>query len=141
MFTETLAQRDSIAGTPLHPATYNGANNTGFVDMSLFNRVEFIGALGANGTAATLDGYLQESNNTNGTGATPVTGSNLTQIASANSRFTMECRSDQLTKRYVRAVLTISVASSACCFPIATHHRYGPQGSDVDTTNSQRVVV
>lgn len=143
MFTEQIKERDSFAGTPVFPASVNGANNTGTVDMSKFHRVFFLGSVGTLGGSATVDCKLQETNEVGGGNATDITNAAITQINTANSKFTLEIRADQVTKRYVRGVLTIGTAASvACLFPIGTVARYKPaNGNDVDSANTQRVVA
>lgn len=142
MFTEQLKERDSIAGTPIHPASLNGAQNSGTVDMSKFNRVQFMGGVGTLGTNATIDARLEESDNSNGASGVNITGASITQINAANKHFTIEVRADQLSKRYVRCVVTVGVAASVItCYPIGTAARNKPATSNDDASVNERKVT
>jgi hypothetical protein len=119
MYNETITQRLALgAGVP--PQTVNGAAvNTDSIDMSKLKRCFVIVSFGATvGGTVTLS--LQESSDNatwpaNGT-ASPFSGSgglNTQQTLTppvANTEYTFEVRTDQLTsgKRYVRLNINVS---------------------------------
>jgi hypothetical protein len=127
MMTEKLAERDAIAGTGIVPASTNGAAYTGTVDMSKYNRVQFIGLCGTLGGSGTVDAGLYQSNNSNGATNTSVAGTNIAQITVNNSTFRIEVRADQLTARYVLCKVTVgTLASIVGMVPLGTEARYHP---------------
>lgn len=121
-FTETATQRLGIMDV-LNSQTLTNASVTSLgIDMSKVKRALFIVSLASTvaGTG-TLDGRLQGSNNSNFTGNTNISGTNLTQMTTNNTIETVEIRSDQLVQatpaaqiasapyRYVRLQLTDAV--------------------------------
>lgn len=141
MFTEQMKEGLGLAGTPIHPRSANGAVSTGVVDMSKFNRVMFLGEIGTLGTDAVLQGYVQGTNESGGGNSVNISGLAITNINTANQAFTVECRSDQLTYRYIKMVLNVNVASVVSCFPIVSHPRYHPSTGSDDASIAQRVAL
>ncbi len=144
-FTETIREGVSIPGAPVYPiSTNNATRTTGVVDMSKFNRVTFLGEIGAITALSSVRGYLQESDYANGASATNISGAIVTNIVNtANSAFTIEVNSTQLTKRYVVGVIeeNATLAATIGMYPLATQPRYHPSNSNDVNTVLQRVVV
>lgn len=146
MFTETLKERDALAAAPASKVAGTGAVNTGLVDMSLYHRVEFLVSLLSLAGDAQLDAKLQQGNESDGSDMADITGAAITQYDPAgtativNKNFTIEIRADQLTKRYVRGVLTITTSNStAAMIPLGTEARHKPVSDNASAI--QRVVV
>ena len=117
MFTETVKERLAIMDVLNNAAVNNTTAITLGIDMSKVKRaaylVTFTSSVAGTGT---LDGRLQGSFNSNFTGNTNITGTNLTQMTTNGTLQTVEIRSDQLvqinsTYRYVRLHLTGAVNS------------------------------
>lgn len=153
-FTELIKERDSFAGTIQYNQAVNNATLTsGSVDMSKFNRCQFIVAVSSLLPGASVNAYLQESaypNNfqpTNivspGSGANPTLNSAIT---TANTCATLELNSTQMTKRYLSCVAGEYNVQGVglSIIPYATDPRYPPQNSpttsDVASVN-QRIAV
>ena len=100
---ELLKEDHTWAGTPIYPAaSANQTLYTGTVDMSKYNRVQFIIACGTMGASGNTLFQLQMTNNANGQSNTNVATTNSgtgTAVAINNSSqgATVECRADQLT--------------------------------------------
>jgi hypothetical protein len=145
MFTQTLKEGLSIAGTPVHGISASGNQATGTIDMGKFNRAMFVGDIGTLGANATVSAWLEQCVNANGTGNANITGANITAISSANKMFTIEIRADQLaatgTGQYVRCVVNANVASVVSVVPIGAEARYQPSTSNDDASVVQRIVV
>ena len=116
MLTEQLTQALAIAGAPIHPQSVGvGTADTGGLDMSKFRRALFVLDVGAFGSSATVDMKLQESTDNSSFTDLAGTGVAITQLVAAggNNRLaTLEVRADQLTKRYVRARVTVGTAAT-----------------------------
>lgn len=103
-----------IAFIPL-VATNNGTQFSQTIDMSRFNRAQFIMQLGAvqAGGLATMN--LQQTNNANGATnvnllGSGVGGTNAVAVGtSANQICRIEVRADQMTRRYLQCVVVTSV--------------------------------
>ncbi len=144
MYTELLKERDSIAGTPVYPQSLNGASGTtGTVDMSKFNRVQFIGGIGTKTNGCVVSCYLQETNNSDGSSATNIASVAITAITNtANNGFTLEVFAGQLTKRYVVGVINVATAAATVMLiPVATEARFQPCNNNDDATVVQRIYV
>jgi hypothetical protein len=146
MYQEQLTQALSIAAAPIHPAQYAaGTQNTGGLDMQLFKRATFLLDVGAFGGGGTIDMKLQES--TDNITFTDLAGTNvaITQLVAAggNNRLaTLEVRADQLTKRYVRALVTIGVAATIFgCLPLGGEAIHKPGNVNDVAAVVQRAVV
>jgi hypothetical protein len=146
MYTEQLSQGLSIAAAPIHPASYAaGTQNTGGVDMQKFRRVMFVLDVGVFGGGATVDMKLQES--TDNVTFTDLAGTNvaITQLVAGggnNREATLEVRTDQITKRYVRAFVTIGTAVTLLCvIPVAGEAVNKPGAKQDDASVAQRQVV
>ena len=137
-FCQTLAERDSLAGNAVIPASLNGTSNTGLVDMSRFNRVMFICATGTvNSNSATV---LQQGNNANGSDQTNITNAAAANVNGANATWTLEVASNQLTGRYVRCQIVNTLASIGAVIPVATMARYAPANAYDSAQVAQRFV-
>lgn len=116
MVTEQLSQALSIAGAPIHPQSVAaGTADTGGIDMQKFRRAAFILDVGVFGSSATVDMKLQESTDNSSFTDLAGTGVAITQLVAAggNNRLaTLEVRAGQLTKRYVRARVTVGTAAT-----------------------------
>lgn len=148
MFTQQLKERDSLAAAPATKVAGTGAVNTGLVDMSRFHRVQFLVCLASLAGDATLDAKLQQGDQSDGSDMADISGAALTQYNPAGTAtitdktFTLEVRADQLTKRYVRGVMTIGTSNStAAIIPLATHCRYGPASGFDHTSAIERIVT
>ena len=120
MYTEQMSQGLSIAGNPIHPHSLAAASptGTGGVDMSKFRRALYILDVGAFGASATVDMKLQESPDNATWTDLAGTGVAIAQLqsASGNNRLaTLEARAGQLTKRYLRALVTVGAAATQVC--------------------------
>ena len=142
MMTETIRERMSL-GQMIHSASHNGVSNTGTLDMSLFNRANFIIDVGTLGASGTIDASLYESDNANA--AAPnglIAGSAITQIIAANKTATVEVRADQMTRRYLLLSSNNNVAASVySVFPCGHEPRNHPCNSNDYADVSQRLVV
>jgi hypothetical protein len=146
MYTEQLSQALGIAGAPIHPQSVSpGTADTGGIDMSRFRRATFILNVGAFGASATVDMKLQES--TDGSSYTDLAGAGvaITQLAAAggNNRLaTLEVRAGQLTKRYVRARVTVGTAATTLqCLALGGEAVDKPGSANDISAVAQRSVV
>lgn len=144
MFTENMSQQLGLAAAPRHAATINNTTgDTGGVDMRLFERVIFFFSVGTNGSSASLVFKLQES--TDDVTYTDITGGATAAITAANKCGSLEVRSDQLTKRYVRCRCTESATQTATVATIAlgceARHKPGGKGATETATVAERLVV
>jgi hypothetical protein len=117
MITNTMTLDLSLGAVQISPQSLApGSFGTGGLDMQKFLRAMFLLNVGAFGVAATVDMKLQESNDsTFAVGTTDITGAVLTQLLAAggdNKMATIEVKVSQLTKRYVRALVTVGVAAT-----------------------------
>jgi len=116
VIAEQLTQALAIAAAPVHAQSASvGTADTGGVDLQKFRRAIFILNVGVFGSSATVDMKLQES--TDNSSFTDLAGTNvaITQLAAAggnNKLASLEVRADQITKRYVRARVTIGTAAT-----------------------------
>lgn len=137
--TETLKE-DHAIGLPIYPATNNGTQYTGTVDMSKFNRIMFICQTAVVGGGGNAQFQVQQTNNSNGQTNANVTNAAAT-IGASSQCATIELRADQLTMRYVQCKQVINTnASAAGCMPMACETRQHPQASD-DASVTERVVL
>lgn len=127
MFTEALKERDSLNAAGIPPQSLNGTANSTAVDMSLFNRVQFLVYTGVG--AFSVNAALQQGNNANGSDAAAITNGAAASVNSANAGFTLEIASNQLTGRYVRVQLVTIGAVLVAAVPVATEPRYHPANS------------
>lgn len=143
MFTQQLKERDAIPA-PLYPISLNGASGTtGVIDMSKYNRCEVVFMIGAAVANANVRGYLQQTNNSDGSSPSLITGSNSATIANTSNRsFTIECQAAQLTARYVIGVVNVETAAAVVsALPIGTEGRFPPVTSGDANTVAERLVV
>lgn len=142
MFTQLLKERDSIAALPVFPASMNGSQVTGAVDASKFNRINFDVLVGTLGSGGSIQAYLCESVNSNGTGLTNISGGAITNIATANCAATLEVSAMSLTKRYVYCGFIVNViASIFSCTPRGTEGRFPPVNSNDSVSVTQRLAI
>jgi hypothetical protein len=121
MFTERMSQGLSLAATPVQPQTLNNSNTStgnGGVDMQKFRRVLFIVLTGSVTSGGSLSVQLQQSAD-GATSWTNITGAALTAITASNKVATLEMRADQMTNRYVRALLTETGSQNVVCACVA----------------------
>jgi hypothetical protein len=143
-YTELLKERDCIAAAPIFPVSNQGNQQTGLVNMFKWGRVQFVYCVGTLGTNGTVDMYLQQGNNANGSDQAnipAISGGNIaiTQITAANRVGGLEVSAPQLTGQYVRGCVVDGVAASiVALIPLATDGRY-PPATDYDPTNIQRI--
>ncbi len=135
MYTEQLSQALAFNGNPVHPASIAvGTSDTGGVDLQLYKRALAIVDVGSVGAAGTVDMKWQES--TDNVTFTDLAGTNvaITQITANNKIATLEVRSDQITKRYVRARVTVGANAVTLCQIIlggVAIHKPGGAGAGV----------
>jgi hypothetical protein len=147
MYTEQLSQSLSIAAAPIDPQSVApGTIDTGGIDMSKFRRARFILHVGAFGTNATVDMKLQESNASDfSSGVTDVAGAAITPLAAGggNNRLaSIEVRAGQLSKRYVRARVTVGTAATILqCLPLGSEAVHEPANVNDVAAVAQRLVV
>lgn len=120
MFQQTMTE-GLVYSDRLNYQTVNNASVSSLgVDMSKVKRLRyFINLWNTVAGTGTLDGRLQGSANSNFTGNTNITGTNLTQLTANNTSASVEIRSDQLvqfnsTYRYVRLHLTGATNAVTC---------------------------
>lgn len=146
MYTEQLTQALSIAAAPIHPQSVAvGTANTGGIDMQLFRRATFILDVGAFGASATVDMKLQESTDNVTFTDLAGTGVAITQLTAAggNNRLaTLEARAGQLTKRYLRAQVTVGAAATTLqCLALGGEAVHNPGNASDIAAVAQRSVV
>ena len=148
--TELLLEDHAWAGTPIYPAANaNNAYYTGTVDMSKYNRVQFLIACGTVGATGNTLFQLQQTNNANGQSNTNVAVTNsgtatFVTINTSSQGATIECRADQLTQRYAQLGVVVGDGPSTfCVIPNASEARQHPTGKtsadDPSITSGNRV--
>jgi hypothetical protein len=112
-FTQQLSEMLALVSVTDPNEFGTGTNGGDVVDMRYFRRVMFIVAIGALGTAATVDFKLQGSAD-GSTGWTDITGKAITQLTEAgtdaNKQAIVEITAEEtstLGYRYVRGLLTV----------------------------------
>ena len=138
--TEALYEDHAIAGAPIYPASNNGTQYTGAVDMQKFNRVQFLLITGVVNGSGVVTLLLQQSNNANmqtnvnilgQNGQLGIAGTQNANVAvSASSQIArVEVRKDQCQRRYVQGQVTVTVNQSIlACIPMASEALNHPQG-------------
>ena len=149
MYTEQLTQALSLADfiPPANTANSATPNYSTGIDISKFKRVMYEIQIGAITGAGTVDAKLQSAAASNFASAHNITGSNITQVTNANTRVTIEVRSDEVQQlnagdRYVRLAVTIganSVVFGATGWGGSAEHR--PANANDPNTVIQRLVV
>jgi hypothetical protein len=138
MMTELQKEAISLAAINcgLPPQSVNGSINTGTIDMSKFNRGGFIVS-----SAGTANAYLKQSANANGAGATNMQSSPQNAAAvNTNGFVTLECRSDEMTSRYLLCQIVTDAAASTCAVGIGTEPRFGPANASDNAFVATRLV-
>ncbi len=112
MNPETMTQRLAVMDV-LNYASINNASVTSLgIDMSKVTRaIWYLQGWTSTAGTGTLDARLQGSANSNFTGNTNISGTNITQLTANNTLTSVEIRSDQLASlnlnyRYVRLSVT-----------------------------------
>src|SRR5271166_5539422 len=147
---ELLLEDHAWAGTPAYPTSNaNGNIYTGTVDMSKYNRVQFLIACGTMGATGNTVFQLQQTNNANGQSNTNVAVTNsgtatAVTINTSSQGATIECRADQLTQRYAQLGVVVGDGPSTfCVIPNASEARQHPTGKtsadDPSITSGNRV--
>lgn len=133
--TEALYEDHAIAGTPIFPVTNNGSQFTGTVDMSKFNRVQFLCMVSTLGGGGNFLFQLQQTNNSNGASNVNIAGSSggqnpVVTVATASQIARVEIRSDQMTRQYVQCAIIGNGTNAGIpsCVPMASEARQHPQG-------------
>lgn len=114
-----LAETLSVLAT-IDPVSQGvGSVTTGWIPASNHERFMAIVQTGVLGTAATLDGKLQQATDSSGTGVKDITGKALTQIVKAtgdNKQALINLRAEELDLAnnftYFRLSLTVAAAAS-----------------------------
>lgn len=145
MYPEQLTQALGIAAAPVHPQSVGAGNaDTGGIDLQKFRRAIFLLNVGAFGASATVDMKIQES--TDNSSFTDLAGTNvaITQLLAAggNNRLaSLEVRADQVTKRYVRARVTVGTAATTLyCLPLGGEAVQKPGNQNNIAAVAQQVV-
>ena len=142
MFTRNLKERLAFLAF-LHPVSNTAAVgaegfNTGTADLRKYHRFCVKFWLGTRGAAATWNCTVRQTNNSNGTSATNVSGLyTTTTLQIANQVVTMEGRCDQLTARYVVGSMYDATGTAASVIAMEVwglNPRFG-QASDDNNTN------
>jgi hypothetical protein len=114
MLTNPMTTDLAVAAAPIHPQlVVVGDADSGGVDMRTFLRALFLLDIGVFGAGATVDMKLQESSDD--IAYTDITGFSITQrlAAGGNDKVaSIEIRSEQAAKRYVRARVTVGVTDT-----------------------------
>lgn len=136
---QLIKERDSL-GNAVYPASNNGINYTGIIDMSKFYRAELYGQVGVLGASGSIAAGFQSGTTANGSDMTNMSGGNLsTNIAINNQQFTIELAygaSELASNRYVRGYLLVNTIASQCSLAIrGSEPRYGAQSSDDASVN------
>jgi len=105
----------------------NVAAASKFVDMRDFEYVDFLVQVGA--VDIVVDAKAQESVNADGSSASDITGSNVTQIAATddNRMVVISVRKATTTKRYVGVLVTVGDGATGANVSVAAL-RYGKAG-------------
>lgn len=147
MYTEQMSQGLSIAGNPIHSQSLAAATptGTGGIDMSKFRRALFILDVGVFGASATVDMKLQESPDNSTWTDLAGNGVAITQLTAGggNNRLaTLEARAGQLTKRYLRVLVTVGTAATqVCCIALGGEAISKPGAQNDVAAVAQRSVV
>ncbi len=114
-FSEQMAVMDAI--NPVSQAA--GTVTTGWISAANFERFLALITTGVLGASATVDGKLQQAQDSSGTGAKDITNKAITQIVKAsgdNKMAMIDCRDDELDVTngfcYIRLSLTVGTAAS-----------------------------
>ena len=140
------SERFAVAAVVAPGARAAGAGNSGWVDTALYSRLAAVISTGVLGASATIDAKWQQASDSSGTGVTDITQGQLAQIVKAsgdNKQAVMNLDVNRLTdrtKRFVRLVLTVGVATSdAGAVVLGVDPRHAP-ASDNDPATVVQVV-
>jgi hypothetical protein len=127
----------------IDPVDANNADSeTDVIDMSKWHEVLFIVMVGAIASSGTFDFKLQESDNSDGSSASDISGKSITQLTDAddNKQVLINLRSEECSKRYVKGVMANSAHSQlAAVVALGMEPRVGP-ASDDDLSSVDEIV-
>ena len=97
-------------------------HDSGWVDMSKFERIMAIAMVGTLGEGAEFDAKLQQAQDADGTGVKDITGKAITQMSEdvspvdEDNQAVINCRADELdvTNGFTHARLRITIAAASC---------------------------
>lgn len=128
MISQAIKERDCLNGAGIAPISINGTlTNTGTIDMSVFNRVNFYVYQGVG--AFNINAALQQGNNSSGNDAVALGTPSFVNLNAAGNYATIEMRADQMTARYIRCQVNTAGAVLVSVVGIGTECRYGPANS------------
>lgn len=135
---EALSVQNSIWGT-----NTQATQTTGTIDMQKFRRAMYAIQVGIVGSGGTIDAWLEESDYANASGAANLASTvKITQIIASNQAATLEIRSNQMSKRYLRCKVVTGVANSiVSALGIGAEGAYNPVYGNDDAAVGQRVVA
>ena len=151
--TEALYEDHAIPGAPIYPASNNGTQYTGAVDMQKWKRVQFLLITGVVNGSGVVTLLVQQSNNANmqtnvnilgQNGQLGVVGTQNANVAvSSSSQIArVEVRADQCQRRYVQGQVTVTVNQSILsCIPMASEAINHPQGGTAADVCFPNIVV
>ena len=121
MYTERVTEDHQIGGILYPNGRVSGVYTTAWFDMSTHHRAACLVSVGTMTLGATVDVFLQEARDANGTGAQAIPGKAITQLdqvlGDGNNLCVIELRSIEMTTRYryVRAVMTVDDKLAEMC--------------------------
>ena len=151
--TEALYEDHAIAGAPIYPASNNGTQYTGAIDMQKFKRAQFLLVTGVVNGSGVVTLLVQQSNNANmavnvnilgQNGQLGVAGTQNANVAvSSSSQIArVEVRADQCQRRYIQGQVTVTVNQSVvACIPMASEAINHPQGGTSSDVCFPNIVV
>lgn len=144
-----LASEDAAIVGNIDPDAYTAAAySTGWIDASKFHKFMALIAAGTLGSSATLDGKLEQAQDSSGTGVKDITGKAITQLTQAGSdsdkQAIINLRPSELDVQnaftHFRLTVTVAVATSdADGKVLGLDPRHGP-ASDFDATTVDEIV-
>ena len=137
--TELLLEDHAVPVLPIFPTSFaNGNQFTGVLDMSRYNRVQFICACGTVGANGNVIFQMQSTNNANGASNTNLATTNsgtatAVTINTSSQMATLEARADQLGgQRYLQCSASVTDGPAVVCvIPLASEARQHPSGGTV----------
>lgn len=149
MKTINPSDRAAVAGV-IDPDAYStGTQTTGWIDMGKFAAIMAIVQAGTLGASATIDAKLEQAQDSSGSGAKDVSGSDITQLTKAGSdddkQAIINCWSEDLDleNSFTHVRLSITVGTAACDaggLVLGFDARYAP-ASDNDLASVDEIVI
>jgi hypothetical protein len=147
MYQETVTQSLGIAA-PISPQTLNSGGTasatSGSVDGSKFKRIFAHVNIGSVTSGGAITAQLIESNSSNLSSPSNISGGVKTGLNTSNKQHTLEVRADQLTKRYVGIQLTENgghdVVVGCTFFGIDAENKPGNAANDSGSVVNQIIV-